>query len=82
MLLFYELLINFLKNNKKGLKEFYITDSSNSLYSTMVKFCPMLRKLFTGLVIDELETLKMVFNSCQYLESIKIQKMYSCAENI
>ena len=45
----YELLINFLKNNGKGLKEFYLTDSDNSLYSAMVKFYPKLKRLFTDL---------------------------------
>src|SRR5205085_1199012 len=36
------------------------------------KFCPNLRKLSVGFKNYELETMKMVFNSCQYLESIKI----------
>src|SRR5205823_3956106 len=34
-------------------------------------------KLSTGFKNDELETLKMVFNGCQYLESIKI---WCCGE--
>ena len=39
---------------------------------TIAKFCPNLRKLSVGFKGNELETLKMVFNSCQNLESIKI----------
>src|SRR5205807_2691046 len=36
------------------------------------KFCPNLRILFTGLGVNEIETLKVIFNSCRYLESIKV----------
>ena len=46
--------------------------SSNSLNLAIAKFCPKLRKLSTGFKNSELETLKLVFNSCQYLESIRI----------
>src|SRR5204862_237956 len=72
----YELLIKFLKNNGRSLKEFYVGDfdgrSGNSLNLAIAKFCPNLRKLSTGFKNTELETLKLVFNGCQYLESIKI----------
>ena len=46
--------------------------SDNSLNLVIAKFCPNLRKLSTGFKNTELETLKLVFNGCQYLESIKI----------
>ncbi|PKY39881.1 hypothetical protein RhiirA4_415396 [Rhizophagus irregularis] len=64
------------KNNGKNLKEFYLSDikgySDNSLNLAIAKFCPNLKKLSTELKNDELETLKIIFNNCQYLESIKI----------
>jgi hypothetical protein len=67
-----ELLIKFLENNGKNLKEFYIKSSNNSLNLALVKFCPNLRKISTKLKNDELETLKLILNTCQYLESIDI----------
>ena len=68
-----ELLIKFLENNGKNLKEIYIDDGINdSINLAIAKFCPNLRKLFTGFKNNELETLKMILNSCQYLESIKV----------
>ncbi|PKY56829.1 hypothetical protein RhiirA4_477396 [Rhizophagus irregularis] len=45
--------------------------NDNSLNLATSKFCPMLRKLSTGIKNNELETLKIIFNSCK-LESIKI----------
>ena len=69
-----ELLIRFLENNGKNLKEFYINyNISNSLNSAIAKFCPDLRKLFTSFKKDELEMLKMILSNCQYLESIKFR---------
>jgi hypothetical protein len=70
-------IIKFLENNGKNLKELYISDyndnSDNSLNLAIAKFCPNLRKLSTvGFKNNELETLKIVLNSCQYLKSIKI----------
>ena len=68
-----ELLIKFLENNGKNLKEFYVNyNTDDSLNLAIAKFCPNLRKLFTGFNDNELETLKTIFDSCQYLESIKI----------
>ncbi|RIA85048.1 hypothetical protein C1645_831368 [Glomus cerebriforme] len=67
-----ELLIKFLENNGKNLKEFYIIKSNYSLNLAISKYCPNLRKLSTGLTNNDLVILKMFFNSCQYLESIKI----------
>src|SRR5581483_5514537 len=72
----YGLLIKFLENNGKNLEEFYIGDakvcSDNSLNLAIAKFCPNLRKLSTGFKSNELETLKIVFNGCQHIESIFI----------
>src|SRR3989442_671470 len=68
-----EFLIKFLEINGRNLKEFYVNyNINNSLNLAIAKFCPNLRKLFSKFINDELETLKMIFNSCQYLESIKI----------
>ncbi|GBC06235.1 hypothetical protein RclHR1_00670027 [Rhizophagus clarus] len=72
-----ELLEKFLKNNGKNLKEICIGDhllicSNNSLNLAIAKFCPKLRKLSTGIKNNELETLKIIFNNCKNLESIKI----------
>src|SRR5947199_7828886 len=60
----------------KNLKEFdgYF---DNSLNLVIVKFCPNLRKIFTGFKKNELETLIIMFNGCRYLESIKIW----CSDN-
>ena len=70
------LLIKFLEINGRNLKELYLgdmnDDSDDSLNLAIAKFCTNLRKLSTGFKNDELETLKMVFNGCQYLESITI----------
>ena len=72
----FELLIQFLENNGKNLKKLYISDnygcSYNSLNLAIVSFCPNLRKLSTGFKKNEMGTLKILFNSCEYLESIKI----------
>ncbi|RIA85858.1 hypothetical protein C1645_830179 [Glomus cerebriforme] len=72
----YKLLIKFLENNGKNLKECYIGNyrdkTDNSFNLAIAKFCPNLRKLSIGFKSSELETLKIVYNSCQYLESIKI----------
>jgi hypothetical protein len=71
----HELLTKFLENNGKNLKEFYVNNSNNSLNLAIAKFCPNLRKLFSGFKNNEnneLETLRIIFDNCQYLESIKI----------
>jgi hypothetical protein len=73
----YDLLITFLKNNGNNLREFYVGDgdgyySDNNLNLAIAKFCPKLRKLSTGIKNYEIETLKMIFENCYYLESIKI----------
>ncbi|RIA84603.1 hypothetical protein C1645_832030 [Glomus cerebriforme] len=72
----YELLINFLEINGKNLKELYVGDiagdSDNLLNLSIAKFCINLKKLSIGFKNNEMDTLKIVFNNCQYLESIKI----------
>ncbi|PKY54507.1 hypothetical protein RhiirA4_473358 [Rhizophagus irregularis] len=72
-------LIKFLEINGKSLKEFYLSEdhvrchNDNSLNLAIANFCPNIRKLFVGFKHDnELESLKVVLNSCQYLETIKI----------
>ncbi|EXX75449.1 uncharacterized protein OCT59_005009 [Rhizophagus irregularis] len=68
------LLIKFLENNGKNLKEIYISETKgcddNSLNLAIAKFCPNLKKISVG--IKKLETLKIIFHSCKNLESIKI----------
>jgi hypothetical protein len=68
----HELLIKFLENNGNNLKEFYVKNNGNLLNLAIAEFCPNLRKISTRCETNELEALKKIFNSCQYLESIKI----------
>ncbi|RIA90099.1 hypothetical protein C1645_849788, partial [Glomus cerebriforme] len=72
----YELLIKFLENNGRNLRECYISNeyrnSDNSLNLAIAKFCPNLRKLSIGFKNNELETMSIVYNSCQYLEIVEI----------
>ncbi|RIA86405.1 hypothetical protein C1645_829324 [Glomus cerebriforme] len=70
-------LIKFLENNGNNLKECYIGDETyyiheDSLNLTIAKFCPNLRKLSVWFQDNELETMKIIFNNCQYLESITV----------
>ena len=79
-----ELIIKFLENNGKNLREFHVGDheydirkindnnNKNSLNLVIAKFCPNIRKLSTGFEKNELETLKIVLNDCKYLESIRL----------
>ena len=69
----FELLTKFLEINGKTLSEIYAGEDfiSPSLVA-FTKFCPNLRKLSINLENNKLETLKTVFNDCQYLESLKI----------
>ncbi|GBC02597.1 hypothetical protein RclHR1_00470027 [Rhizophagus clarus] len=77
-----EYLMKFLEINGKNLKTFYTYGSDNSLSSSIADFCPNLKNLFIGINHGEINTLKTIFNSCQYLESIKIWcgKSYSGEE--
>jgi len=51
---------------------FTIGNNDNALNLAIAKSCPNLRNLFTIFRKDELETLKMILNNCQYLESIEV----------
>jgi hypothetical protein len=66
-----EVLIKFLENNGKNLKELHIRCSDSSLYLAVAKFCPNLKKFFF-IGYNELSSLKKIFINCQYLESINI----------
>ena len=72
----YEFLITFLEINGRNLTELYLGEwngySDDLLNLAIAKFCTNIRKLSTGFENNESETFKMVFNACQYLESIKI----------
>ncbi|RIA85262.1 hypothetical protein C1645_831055 [Glomus cerebriforme] len=72
-----EMLIKFLENNGKNLKEFCSHRCDNSLSLSIVKFCPNLRFLYVQFM--ERETVKMIFDSCQQLESIEV---WSDRENL
>ncbi|RIA79446.1 hypothetical protein C1645_840667 [Glomus cerebriforme] len=50
----------------------YLKVINNSLYLYISKLCPNLRKLTVRFKSDELETLKILYKNCQYLESIYI----------
>ncbi|RIA92237.1 hypothetical protein C1645_846278 [Glomus cerebriforme] len=67
----FEILVKFLENNGKNLKEFYV-NGYGSLNLIIAKFCPNLRSLYTLFPENEMETLKVIFNSCQQLESLKV----------
>ncbi|GBB85331.1 hypothetical protein RclHR1_01190007 [Rhizophagus clarus] len=71
-----ELLIKFLENNGKNLKEIYLCEYTgycdNSINLAIARFCPNIRKLSIGIKNNESETLGIIFINCQYLESIKI----------
>src|SRR5581483_5106277 len=82
-----KLLNNFLEVNGKTLREFYIcrdviSPTLRELYMcrdvispnlvSFTKFCPNLRRLSISFENNKLETLKTVFNNCQFLESMII----------
>ncbi|GBC28184.2 hypothetical protein GLOIN_2v1876960 [Rhizophagus irregularis DAOM 181602=DAOM 197198] len=67
-----ETLIKFLEINGKNLTEFHVGDHDNSLNLAVAKFCPSLKNLITLFEENELETLKIILNNCQYLESIRV----------
>ncbi|RIA83215.1 hypothetical protein C1645_880630 [Glomus cerebriforme] len=74
-----ELLIKFLKNNGNNLKELHVIERSKSFNLSIIKFCPNIRRLNTGLTNYDLETLIMIFNKCQYLEKYD---RYACSKLI
>src|SRR5207249_2559758 len=45
-----ELLIQFLENNGRNLKDFYFRYCNDELNLALIEFCPNIRKLFTGYV--------------------------------
>ncbi|RIA87232.1 hypothetical protein C1645_828059 [Glomus cerebriforme] len=57
-----EYIMKFLENNGKKLKEFYRKEVGHDLNLSIVK----------TLNNNELDTLRIIFNSCQYLESTEI----------
>ncbi|GBC03531.1 hypothetical protein RclHR1_05180008 [Rhizophagus clarus] len=67
-----EMLIRFLKINGKNLKELYIGEYDSSLNSIIAKFCPNLKSLSTIFLEEEIGTLKLILNNCQYLENINV----------
>ncbi|CAB4389915.1 unnamed protein product [Rhizophagus irregularis] len=68
-----EYIMNFLENNGKNLKKLYIGECTNkTLNLSISKFCPNLKSLFIMFTNGELDVLKTILISCQYLESIKI----------
>jgi hypothetical protein len=69
-----DLLIKFLEINGKNLLEFCVDyDHDYSLNLAIAKFCPNLKILSIIFMRNELETLKLILNNCQYLENIKVQ---------
>ncbi|PKY50564.1 hypothetical protein RhiirA4_467105 [Rhizophagus irregularis] len=68
-----EFLINFLEKNGENLKELYVENEIkflNSLNLAISKFCPNLKILSTS--ISDYDNLKVIFERCQHLESIKL----------
>ena len=65
-------LIKFLENNGKNLNEIYLRNTNNSLNLTIARSCPKLKTLCTIFLLGEMETLKVIFDHCQQLESVKV----------
>ncbi|GBB88024.1 hypothetical protein RclHR1_14540003 [Rhizophagus clarus] len=70
-----EILIKFLENNGKNLKELYIVNNndSDSLNLAIAEFCPNMESLSILFKSDKLEALKVILNNCQQLKSIETQ---------
>jgi len=70
----HEDLINFLEKNGRSLEKihFKYCRVKNSLNLAIAKFCSNLKSLYTTFSNDEVETLKVILNNCQRLESIKV----------
>ncbi|RIA84330.1 hypothetical protein C1645_832444 [Glomus cerebriforme] len=66
-----EYVINFLRINGKNLEKIYFFNQNNVLNLSIAELCPNLKKVFVIFNDDELDTLRTIFNSCRYLESIK-----------
>jgi hypothetical protein len=67
-----EMLIKFLKINGKNLDELYIGEYDTSLNSVIAKFCPNLKSLSSIFLEEEIGTLKIILDNCQYLENINV----------
>jgi hypothetical protein len=68
-----KMLINFLEISGRNLTEFHVSRYySNSLNLALAEFCPNLKILYTCFKEDGSETLKLILNNCQYLETIRI----------
>jgi hypothetical protein len=68
-----QILVNFLQNNGKTLTDLGIDDYiGRSLNPSIIQHCSNLKNLVIIVKKDELDTLKDIFNGCQYLESILI----------
>jgi len=70
-------LAKFIENNGRSLEKLYfedsyLNDSLNFLNLAIAKFCPNLKSSYTTFTNGESETLKVILNNCQQLESIKI----------
>jgi hypothetical protein len=70
------ILIKFIENNGKNLKEFYINSSSNLILLSIAEFCPNLRSLYALFNCNKMEILKVILNNCQQLEGIETQYYY------
>ncbi|RIA92190.1 hypothetical protein C1645_804766 [Glomus cerebriforme] len=65
-----EMVIKFLENNGKNLKEFCSYRCDNSLSLAIAKCCPNLKFLYVQFM--KRETLREIFDNCQQLESIEV----------
>jgi len=67
-----EYLTKFLKNNGRNLKEIHLCHFNNVLLNLdIANFCSNLKSLYTVFDEDDMETLKVILNNCQQLESLE-----------
>jgi hypothetical protein len=68
-----EILVKFFENNGKNLEELNIDGIDCSLSLLIVQFCPNLEKVSSILMDNNgCDTLKIIFNGCRHLKSIKV----------
>src|SRR6266498_2410489 len=60
------------------MERFLIGYMDESLCLLIIQFCPNLKEFYIIIEDDGLNILKIIFESCQYLESIKIMFDYRC----
>ncbi len=65
-----EFFTKFLENNGENLIELNVLNLDKNNRSSIVQFCPNLKKFFTPFRDDELNLLKTMFHGCPYLEGI------------